>query len=168
MTYTEPRTKEILSYADRSIIAGVLNWDDPSRTYAPEDIKWIAIEEGMVLVGLVSPAGKKQRHIVDRFVFRSILEAQRSSINKRLDEIIEIESAEVLEAEREMSEIIHAAAQQEVEESLGLAKYDWLTEPIGASLDYIFGMSGEGMAEALPPVETGYHEPNWTDEGCEF
>jgi hypothetical protein len=80
--------------------------------------------------------------------------------------------AETEEYEREMSAIIYQSSKDEILEAIGLleplTKYDWLPEPIGADMTYIFGMSGEEMAEALPPVETGYHNENWTADGCEF
>ncbi len=42
-----------------------------------------------------------------------------------------------------MSQIIHEAAQEEIEQAIGLLEppvdYNWLTEPIGASPDAIFG-----------------------------
>ena len=52
---------------------------------------------------------------------------------------------------------------------------DWLTEPIGANPDAIFGVepqpqpfcfSDEGIE--IPVAPNGYHDPNWTDEDTEF
>ena len=69
--------------------------------------------------------------------------------------------------EAEMSAVIHSTATEEFEVYLA-GQYDWLTEPIGASLDAIFGVTGEQMAEYLPPVKNAYHDTSWTGKGCEF
>lgn len=48
---------------------------------------------------------------------------------------------------------------------------DWLTEPIGANPDAIFGVFIEPSDEEIatfPVAENAYHDPNWTMEGCEF
>lgn len=87
-------------------------------------------------------------------------------------ELREQERSRIEEGEAEMGEIIYDAALEELEEALGFSlrpnKYDWLTEPIGANPGYIFGMTGEQMAEVLPSVENAYHDRNWTGEDCEF
>ena len=90
-----------------------------------------------------------------------------------------IQAKEIEAYEQEMSAVIYDSAEEEIMELLGLVKNpperldwingdEWLTEPIGADMTYIFGMTPEQQAEALPPVETGYHDENWTSDGCEF
>ncbi|NEP14773.1 MAG: hypothetical protein F6K14_32180 [Symploca sp. SIO2C1] len=116
MTYTATRTRETLSYADRVTIASVLTWDAINKTFSPDDIEAIRIEGDMVWVKLTQGSWP-----ISRYMFRSILEAQRASINKQMEQIIEVEAQEVAEAEREMSEIIHATATQEFySEHLGI------------------------------------------------
>lgn len=155
MTYTAPKVQASpLSYADRCIIASVITWDNMGNAFSPDDVWAIRIEEDMVWVKLTGD----RSYPISRFMFRSILEAQQSAATKQLETIIEIESAEVLEAEREMSEIIHSIAQEEVELYLN-SQYEWLSEPIGSNPDYIFG---------LPAAPNGYHDPSWTSDDCEF
>jgi hypothetical protein len=133
MTYTEKRqatqTKtEILSFADRVTIASVLTWDGAGiYTYSPDEIESIQLVEDMVLVRL----SENRSEYLSRYLFRSILEALRSSAAKQIESVIAAEEQEVLAAEREMSEIIQAAAQEELEQALELTtKYDWLTQPL--------------------------------------
>ncbi|NES17906.1 MAG: hypothetical protein F6K41_03040 [Symploca sp. SIO3E6] len=115
MTYTATRTREALSYADRVTIASVLTWDAINKTFSPDEIEAIRIEGDMVWVKLTRGSWPISRHM-----FRSILEAQRASINKQMGQIIEAEAQEVAEAECEMSEIIHANATQFYSEHLGI------------------------------------------------
>ena len=116
--------KQALSYADRVTIAGVLTWDAMGTTFSPDDIEAIRIEGDMVWVRLTRGSWPISRHM-----FRNILEAQRAAINKQIEQIIEIEAQEVIEAELQMSEIIHAAATQEFySEHLGIDTLP--TEPI--------------------------------------
>jgi hypothetical protein len=166
MTYTQPRKPtEALSYSDRQTIADVLNWDEVgSYHYHPNEIEAFAIKGDLVDVRLT---GCRTRP-VSRYLFRAVLEAKKANAQKYIDQIVEIEEVEVLEAERELSEIIQTTAQEEFDEFMLSSNYDWLTEPIGASLDYIFGMTGEQQAEFLPAVENAYHQKDWTSEGCEF
>ena len=90
-----------------------------------------------------------------------------------------VEAEEIEAYEQEMPAIIYQSSEAEMLEALGLVtttpeRLDWLesdkwlTEPIGTDMTYIFGMSGEEMAETLPPVENAYHDPDWTADGCEF
>lgn len=82
-------------------------------------------------------------------------------------EIRELERNRIYADEQEMSAVIHSTATEEFEVYLA-AQHDWLTEPIGSNPDYIFGMTGEQMAEYLPPVKNAYHDSQWTGKGCEF
>lgn len=162
-----PQVKtEALSFADRVTIASVLTWNEAgTHVYGPDEIEKIRIVQDMVSIKL---SGKRHT-VMCRYMFRSILEAIRAAAAKQIEGIIAAEEQEVLEAEREMSDIIYQEAQRELEIALGLPKkYDWLTEPIGTDTDYISGMTGEQQAEYLPPVENAYHDENWTSEGCEF
>jgi hypothetical protein len=91
---------------------------------------------------------------------------QRNFINKQIEQIIDIEEQEVLEAEREMSEIIHATATQEFySEHLGL------TEPIDSYTNVIFGKFIEQSDEEIDlysVAENGCHCPNFTNEYCDL
>ena len=175
MTQLLTQKKQALSYADRVTIASVLTWDSIGKVFNPDDIEAIQIKEDMAWIKLTDGA-----YPISRYMFRSILEAQRASINKQIEKIVNAEAQEVIEAEREMSEIIHATATQE--SCFELLKDDWLTEPIGANPDAIFGLfianpdaicgrfiepSNEEIA-TFTVAENGYDDQNWTSEGCEF
>lgn len=175
MTYTENRTaaakKQILSYADRVTIASVLTWDETgSYVYSPSEIEAIVTEGEMVYVKL---SGRRSQPI-SRYMFRSILEAQRASINKQIESIVEAEEIEVAAAEEEMSRIIHEDAQQEFSlyiENLTSNTHDWLTEPVGSNPDAIFSKFAEPSDEEIagyPVAANGYHDTQWTTDGCEF
>jgi hypothetical protein len=163
MTQTLLKTQrtEALSYADRVTIASVLTWDSINGTFNPNDIETICLKGDMVWVKLTNGAYPISRHI-----FRSILFDQRNFINKQIEQIIDIEEQEVLEAEREMSEIIHATATQEFySEHLGL------TEPIDSYTNVIFGKFIEQSDEEIDlysVAENGCHCPNFTNEYCDL
>lgn len=150
MTYTETKVQTSpLSYADRCVIASVLTWDNMGNPFSPDDIWAIRIEEDMVWVRLTGD----RSYPISRFMFRSILETQRNAATQQLETIIETEAAEVLEAEREMSEIIHEVAQEELDEYLA-NQNDWLIEPIGTNPDYIFGLCGKRKRQSCHQSRT--------------
>jgi hypothetical protein len=67
------------------------------------------------------------------------------------------EQAEIEAAEQEMSKIICEAAQEEIEEAIGLFEPladSWLTEPIGVSPEAIFGAAAEPEINSTPPQPT--------------
>ena len=71
----------------------------------------------------------------------------------------------------EQWDVMKHSAELEEQELNRLQGDDWLTQPIGSNPDAIFGKfiepSDEEMA-TFPTAENGYHDPNWTNEGCEF
>ncbi|NER99650.1 MAG: hypothetical protein F6J86_38555 [Symploca sp. SIO1B1] len=156
------QTTEALSYADRVTIASVLTWDSIGKTFSPDEIEAIRIDGEMVWVKLTQGSWP-----ISRYMFRSILDAQRASINKQMEQIVEIEAQEVMESEREMDEIIHATNTQELH--LGIDSS--LTEAIGSNSNAIFGgfiePSGKEIA-TFPVAENGYHDPCWTMDETEL
>lgn len=80
-------------------------------------------------------------------------------------ELAEQERNRIETEEREVQEVL--SMMMPPERLDWISQDDWLNEPIGAGLDYIFGMTGEQQAEFLPPVETGYNE-YWTTGDTEF
>ncbi|NEP55981.1 MAG: hypothetical protein F6K31_03015 [Symploca sp. SIO2G7] len=159
---TTTRTREALSYADRVTIASVLTWDSINKVFSPDDIEAIRIEGDMVWVKLSTGSWP-----ISRYMFRSILDAQRASINKQMEQIIEIEAQEVAEAEREMSTHHHATATQKFySQHLGID--NWLTEPIGTNPDAIFSYSFSDKGMEFPASPNGYHDPDFDVYGGEF
>ena len=160
-TLVKAKRQQALSYADRVTIASVLTWDSINGTFNPNDIETICLQGDMVWVKLTNGA-----YPISRYIFRSILFYQRNFINKQIEQIIEIKEQEVLEAEREMSEIIHATATQEFySEHLGL------TEPIDSYTNVIFGKFIEPIDEETnlyPVTENGCNCPKFTNEDCDL
>lgn len=95
-TLVKNQRKEALELADRVTIASVLTWDAIAKTYSPEEIETICIEGDIVWVKLVDGAYPIARH-----TFRSILEAQRDSINKQIERVVNTKAEEVKEATAE-------------------------------------------------------------------
>lgn len=158
MMTEETRTKG-LSYADRVTIASVLTWDDcQSHTYSPDEIETIRMEGEMVWVKLTG----KRPYPISRYMFRSILDAQRAAINKRIDEIIEAETAEVIEAEREMDADLEEVRQEHE---------TWLAQLEGLAVKAIASSNWEPFyahVSYLPSLQNAYHIPFWSCVGCEF
>jgi len=96
MTQTLLKTQrtEALELAERVTIASVLTWDAVGKTFSPDDIEAICLDGDMVWVKL-----SQGSYPISRYMFRSILEAQRAAINKQIEQIIDLEAQEVAEPE---------------------------------------------------------------------
>lgn len=138
MAQEQAQRTEALSYTDRVTIAAVLTWDNFGNVFSPDEIEAIRIDSDMVRVKLSPINGKPREWVIHRNVFRNILEQQRAACEKQIQAIVEIENQEVLETERETIEI-HAQTIAESDSSDDSSD-NWLTEPIGANPNRLFGV----------------------------
>jgi 5-deoxy-D-glucuronate isomerase len=87
MVLTQVKT-DPLSHADRIIIASVITQDNLySYCYLPSEVVTIRLEHDMVSVKLTN----NRAYPISRFMFRGILESQRTAIIKMESEMSESE-----------------------------------------------------------------------------
>lgn len=167
MTYTAPRTAQVFDHMTTTAQAG-----DYFRLPHQPIVRVLAAVDFGDYVGYIVQAGENPPEQWD--VMKHSAELEEQELNRL--------QAEFEADEAEMSAIIYNSSEQEIMELLGLATKtperidwlqgdDWLTQPIGSNPDAIFGKFIEPSDQeqsTFPVVENGYHDPNWTDEGCEF